>query len=400
MVWVRIMSKQEQHLYEFGSFILDPAERLLLKSGANIKLPPKAFDTLVVLVRNRGRLTDREQLLSEVWSDVIVEEGNITWTISQLRKALGDSPAEPRYIETVPGSGYRFIATVRELPGGGVEPSPLVDEGGAGESSYSADSGTDSVSVSCLPADAVITAPRLRGHALHLLICCLLYAALYTVALFVEVAYRFDQLGPAARRIAPWLFLWVGGTSLLGLWLVRSRTQSGKSGQLAASLGVFIGAAFLLYIMLGRLLPAEPVTDANFQTYTAHVAYLKNVCYFLLSAVAFVIIPFHLVVSLRRELRIGHHQRVAELLRGKRSSAPPAGAFYLRVWLLATLFLGAAVLALGLTAHLFENLKPGPHMNMFMQLAQWRLIIFFLLGAECLAWYYHSLNEIRREALQ
>lgn len=390
------MSKQGQHLYEFGSFTLNPEERLLLNDGANIRLPPKAFDTLLVLVRNAGRLIDREQLLSEVWSGVVVEEGNITWTVSQLRKALGDSRAEPRYIETVPSRGYRFIATVKELPDANVEISSRAGADGA-EMSAAASAGNNVVPVRSLQVEVAVTS-MLRHHLLHMLICCLLYAALFTVALFVEVAYRFDQLGPAAGRIAPWLFLWVYGTSLLGLWLGWSRTRSGKSGQIAASLGVFIAAAFLLYVMLGRFLPPEPVTDANFQTFTAYAAYLKSLCYFLLLAVIFMIIPGHLVVSLRRELRNGNQQFVANLLRGKRSSAPPAGAYYLRVRWLGVALLGTAVLGLGLTAHLFENLKLGPHMNLFMHLAYWRLVIFFLLGAECLAWYYHSLNEIRREA--
>lgn len=390
------MSKQELHLYKFGTFTLDPTERLLLNEGTKIKLPPKAFDTLLVLVRNRGHLVERDQLLSEVWSDVFVEEGNITWTISQLRKALGDSPSEPQYIETVPGRGYRFIAPVRELPEVEAEPADKSDTDREAKSLVPDPVGDDSMSVHSLSAEVAVTVLPFRGHLLHILISSSLYASLYTGALFLEVAYRFDQLGPAAVRLAPWLFTWMCGTSILGLWLGRARTREGKSGQLAASLGVFIGAAFLPYVMLGRFLPSESVTDANFQTYTAHVAYLKSVCYFLLLAVSFMIIPFHLVVALRRELRKGNYQLVAELLRGKRSSTPPSGALYLKVWWLGAILLSSAVLALVLTAHLFENLKSGPHMNMFMQMAQWRLILFFLLGAECLAWYYHSLNEIRR----
>ena len=109
-------------LYEFGPFVLNPAERVLTREGQPVSLTPKAFDLLVVLVENGGRLLGKKDLMEAVWPDSFVEEGNLTFTISSLRKALGEDRKEHHYIETVPRSGYRFVANVRVLGGdSGVE---------------------------------------------------------------------------------------------------------------------------------------------------------------------------------------------------------------------------------------------------------------------------------------
>jgi len=100
-------------LYEFGPFRLLPAERRLLRDGQPVPLTPKAFDTLQVLVENSGHLLDKETLLQRVWGDTFVEEGNLAQHIFSLRKALGQSENGAEFIETVPKSGYRFVATVR-----------------------------------------------------------------------------------------------------------------------------------------------------------------------------------------------------------------------------------------------------------------------------------------------
>src|ERR1044072_2116651 len=108
------MSGQEKLLYEFGAFRLDPSKRRLLRDGEPVQLAPKAFDTLLALVRQSGRTGEKDELLREVWPDAAVEENNLNQNITALRKSLGDSRHESRYIATVPGLGYRFVADVRE----------------------------------------------------------------------------------------------------------------------------------------------------------------------------------------------------------------------------------------------------------------------------------------------
>ena len=103
-------------LYEFGPFRLDPRQRLLLRDGKPIPLQPKAFETLLVLVRNSEKLVSKDELLSAVWSNTFVEESNLTQNIFVLRQALGAKDDGRRYIVTVPGRGYRFAEKVVTIP--------------------------------------------------------------------------------------------------------------------------------------------------------------------------------------------------------------------------------------------------------------------------------------------
>lgn len=107
--------EQTKHLYEFGSFRLDSDERLLMRGAEVVQVMPKAFDLLLALVENPGRLQEKEELLRRVWPDTFVEEANLSYNISFIRKALADGEDGQRYIETVPKRGYRFVAEVRKV---------------------------------------------------------------------------------------------------------------------------------------------------------------------------------------------------------------------------------------------------------------------------------------------
>lgn len=102
----------ETHRFSFEGFILEKKEGVLLKNGKPVAITPKAFQLLLVLVENHGRLVEKNELMKAVWEDSFVEEGNLSYTMLLLRKILGDSKNDPRFIETVPKRGYRFIAEV------------------------------------------------------------------------------------------------------------------------------------------------------------------------------------------------------------------------------------------------------------------------------------------------
>jgi DNA-binding winged helix-turn-helix (wHTH) protein len=102
--------------YSFGHFTLDMGERRLSRGGASVHMAPKALDVLATLVRDAGKLVTKQALLARIWPEAFVEEGILTVHISSLRKALGDANREPSFIETVSGSGYRFIARVSCAP--------------------------------------------------------------------------------------------------------------------------------------------------------------------------------------------------------------------------------------------------------------------------------------------
>jgi DNA-binding winged helix-turn-helix (wHTH) protein/TolB-like protein/Tfp pilus assembly protein PilF len=107
----------EKSIYAFETFRLDSGKRLLLgKSGEEVPLMPKAFDILEYLVVHSGQVIEKDDLMSAVWQDRIVEENNLTQNISALRRALGEKHRENRFIATVPGRGYKFVAKVQQLP--------------------------------------------------------------------------------------------------------------------------------------------------------------------------------------------------------------------------------------------------------------------------------------------
>jgi TolB-like protein/DNA-binding winged helix-turn-helix (wHTH) protein/Tfp pilus assembly protein PilF len=109
------MSEQKKHFYDFGPFRIDVMKRRFLRDGEVIRLTPKAFDLLLVLVEESGRTIEKDELLDRVWPGTAVEENNLNQNITALRKSLGDSRQESQYIATIPGIGYRFVAEVRKV---------------------------------------------------------------------------------------------------------------------------------------------------------------------------------------------------------------------------------------------------------------------------------------------
>jgi DNA-binding winged helix-turn-helix (wHTH) protein/tetratricopeptide (TPR) repeat protein len=105
-----------KELYEFGPFRVDAEKETLLRAGEAVALTPKTFQILLVLVRHSQELVTKDDLLKTVWPDTFVEEANLSRNIFMLRKALGESPQDHKYILTVPGRGYRLAENVRLVP--------------------------------------------------------------------------------------------------------------------------------------------------------------------------------------------------------------------------------------------------------------------------------------------
>jgi DNA-binding winged helix-turn-helix (wHTH) protein/TolB-like protein len=165
------MVKTAKHFYEFGPFRVDALKRRLLRGVEVVPLTPKAFDTLLVLVESGGRVVEKDDLMERVWPGVAVEENNLTQNISALRKALGERREEPQFIATVPGLGYRFIASVSESwpsddtdlgAGARIESSASVEEEGTKQNGFAhaAGASTEIVGVEVPSAAAVPDAPR------------------------------------------------------------------------------------------------------------------------------------------------------------------------------------------------------------------------------------------------
>lgn len=133
-------TQKSVRFYEFGPFVVDVAKSVLLRDGEIVPFGLKAFEILLTLIRHQGQVLMKDELMAQVWPDTHVEESNLTKAISALRKTLGESSKEHPYIATIPGRGYRFVASVRAIsdvnedPG---EPAPYSsNDHGASEAEH------------------------------------------------------------------------------------------------------------------------------------------------------------------------------------------------------------------------------------------------------------------------
>src|SRR6185295_9704435 len=110
-------------LLQFGAFTLDLQSHGLYREGQRIHLTSKPFETLVVLVEHHGKTVAKQTLLDAVWKDAFVTEDSLVKAVREIRRALDDEKASPRFIQTVPGEGYRFIAVVTPVKPD-IEPHP------------------------------------------------------------------------------------------------------------------------------------------------------------------------------------------------------------------------------------------------------------------------------------
>jgi DNA-binding winged helix-turn-helix (wHTH) protein len=185
--------------YEFGSYLLDAAKRLLTKESKRIALGPKTFDLLLLFIDSQGRVLTRTELLRALWPDIFVEESNLSFQISALRKALGDEGAE--WIETVHKYGYRFAVTVTEVAHPTVPNDPLATAPGqtttadeqretTKDSRPDAGEGVESGAVQATPKEA-----RWLGR----LASWRLFSAVTTAAAIILAAMHFRE-GPRIEQ--------------------------------------------------------------------------------------------------------------------------------------------------------------------------------------------------------
>ncbi len=130
------MTHGGESIYEFGPFLLNAAERILLCQGERVPLPPKVFETLLALVENSGHVVQKEALFKRLWPDTVVQEDNLTFNISSLRKILGQYGNGEQFIQTEPKLGYRFVVPVKlTMPASSLaDAAPEMDSSGMGTS--------------------------------------------------------------------------------------------------------------------------------------------------------------------------------------------------------------------------------------------------------------------------
>lgn len=170
------MSRELHDFIAFGPFRLNAQERLLLRDGKAVALPPKTLDLLLVLVENCGHLVEKEELMNRLWPGTFVEEANLSHHVFTLRRALGDGENAACYIETVPRRGYRFVAPVN----------------GMGSEAATAGSG------SALPADREFASTTRRFSMRLVLLATLSILAAAIVLVLIRTSKQDTRRTPAA----------------------------------------------------------------------------------------------------------------------------------------------------------------------------------------------------------
>ena len=225
------------------------------------------------------------------------------------------------------------------------------------------------------------------------------YGAALASLLILEVAYRFDVYGQSASVIAVLLWFGMTATTMLALGVIVKMVRVERGGSLAAGTSLMVGAALLLFLALCQFLPPHPITDASIRAYTAQGAYLKGLIWIVPTGLIYLLLPFHFVVSLQRELQLKRHAATLALLSGEKRSVTPRGTIYPRLWFLTTLLIAIGLTIVPGASNLFDNLQPSPYQNLFTlsYYSRWGLQIALSLG--CIIWFARSLNELKRECL-
>ena len=249
------------------------------------------------------------------------------------------------------------------------------------------------------PAFAAMLTKVFGGHLSYVLPICIVYAALFPMALVLELAYEIDRFRPSLLVVVPLVFLWVLSTSILGLGLDWKLTLAGKASGLFVNLGIQVGAATILYLAMMAYLPSVSFVPANFQTLTAQAAFLKSMIHLLLLSMIFWLPSFHFVISMQREILAGRHRLALALLTNDTLALKPRGTIFPRLSWLIALWVVFVLARLGGMFYLFNNLKPDPSLNLYMNIAVLHQFLFFVVGTGCLIWYSRALEVLKRECL-
>ena len=260
------MTKSHGSVLRFGDFALDPANRLLTRNGAPIELGGRYLDALVLLASEPGRLISKDRLHDEVWRGVPVTDEALSQAIMALRRALGDDAARPRFIETVPRHGYRFIAEFEaapyqpKSPSGAASYATLALIGGGALGAAGAGSIVGLLYGSLFASDGA-------GNALSLvlvLICVSILAALVS-GLGVAGGIGFLGSGRRSEWWRPVIGGAIGGLSLggfarlLGLDALRLLVGNAPAQIAGAGEGLAIGLAVGTGLWLARGLESRPI---------------------------------------------------------------------------------------------------------------------------------------------
>ncbi|MEJ7860869.1 MAG: hypothetical protein WKF90_04435 [Pyrinomonadaceae bacterium] len=378
--------------YDFAELRFHPREAKVIcqKTQKEVFLRRNLSEFLLLLLTKPGEIVSYGELHKGVaaWKDykeISQLKRTIHATKGELVKVLRSLSENFDSIESVPAKGYRLNTDVSEFfSNNAVKADEVLEKDG--EYFLNLNEKTKKE----FPVRSLF-----GGHWQQVFFASAIYASLFVVALFLEIAYQFDNFKNIAFKLSLPVFLWIWLTSIAGLSAGSRLLQKFAYFGFICPVLVFLVGAILLHFFLGAFLPEYPITEAKFQTYPAHAAYLKDVFYFLILGILFIVLPMTAIFWLETETDKGNGRVVVGLPQVPKGKLMLFNALVLLPRLLLGLTILFLLFSLAGTAHLLENLYPSAYLNFFMQLVWWRLFLYFTLAVECVIWYWFSLNSLK-----
>lgn len=364
-------------VYKFSNLLFYSEESKLVcsKTGNAVFVRQIVRDFLLLLVEKPHQTLSFEDFQNSVenWKDyrqmsqlkriIHTTKGELINRIRQLEKEFD-------LIEAVASKGYRLNADVSEVvfekqDKQGFTTNKLVSE-------------SVEVFVS-------------NNYFAHRLFTSLIYAVLYIVALFIEIAYQYQKFNDSIWSVSILVFVWMWLTTFLIISPMPKKNSQFKDlkKKILLCLVGFVLSSTILHFALGGFLPEYPITEARFQTYPAHAAYLKSILYFLPLGVFLILFPLISIYGLQNNLALSDKQQT----NGEKTRYLDLNNYLLSVKVLAVLTLGAILVSFSAMTHLLDNLIPHPNQNLFVQLIWLRWVLYFVLAIECLVWFWLNLNK-------
>lgn len=235
----------------------------------------------------------------------------------------------------------------------------------------------------------------LAGHRGLALVSCAVYAILYVLPMWVEISLQYERYAARVAMGMPFVIGLMSVTTYAALKLCWRRVARGDDYSLAFSFLILLAATLTAYGLSWIILPSWPVNIHS----TPQEIYVQNIGCDLALITICLLVPFHFIVSLQRELAEGRHNAVLKVLNREKDAVPVRHTIYLRIWPLLTVLTMQVYVIWRIQDRFMDTLAPGKHRVFFVTFSQTTWFIYFVLGASWMIWYYRMLNELKRECL-
>lgn len=233
------------------------------------------------------------------------------------------------------------------------------------------------------------------GHRALVLVSCLVYASLYVMTMWAGIALQYDRYAGRVALGMPFVIILMSVTTYAAMKLCWRRAARGDDYSLTFSFLILLTATLTAYGLSWIILPPIPINGAS----TPQEIYIQNIGGDLALITIFLLVPFHFIVNLQRELAEGKHRATLKLLNRDKDAVPVRHTIYLRIWPLLIPLASQVYIIWRIQDAFMRTLTPGKYRVFYVTFSQTTWFIYFVLGTSWLIWYYRMINELKRECI-